>query len=726
MLHSRYHTTSSRARRILRALGLGLSYEVWQKLRNGETRSFETRKIAIRKDRLVAALTGLIHFIPVTVSLALCILNSVGYYIGSELAGPSGQDDEKFAGLQMAAKLHELTIQASVAAILIHHIRHELIFSGGLPFGALFAGQQFKDISYIWSSEFWGLANGTFASRKHRWRLIFFVVVCTLLGVTAGPSSATILKPRMGNWAAGGTDFWIDVPSNDTWPTSPSMADVDPDCGFYSGDKSCPSGDWELLAEGYFSYWKESVTQGYLPSTVRIPGLNSIRELYPQMRSKSWQFSKNFTVATTQDSIVADAVAETGRLWAWVVAAAWQTKGQPWRFWSHVDATYTVYTHQPIVHTRCLLLNDSVRTNLSSGNVPFYDLSDIASFQESGDFARFDANQTALLDQINETTEVINETQLRWLKVIQPYMGRPAIGVLVSLPKILNKQPAYYTCTFDVRTAPTRVQSKRNALKIVTSHVDGSTTWDPPGNQGTYASKNSWPSIAVDPEWAVYLNPKIAARNSTVFREILFESGILSSGDLSAIDQLFAIESVLSVMLANGLARQRYGRQILGKLKDWNFDPHATCGSWCDQMMPANGRHMGDGGSVFWLNGTQRSSSSRLRMHAQAEGYAYSPEGLTTKLAIAVLLLYCVLALGHWAYLCLAGESSTSWDTTSEVVALAMNSRQADALYNTGAGIETLKVFRDNVRIVSAGERVELSFSEEPDQERLAPNAWYS
>ena len=64
------------------------------------------------------------------------------------------QDDAKFIGLQFAAKLHELTISASLTAVIFSYIRHELVTDNGLPFGVIMAGFQFKEISYLWSIEF--------------------------------------------------------------------------------------------------------------------------------------------------------------------------------------------------------------------------------------------------------------------------------------------------------------------------------------------------------------------------------------------------------------------------------------------------------------------------------------------------------------------------------------------------------------------------------------------
>lgn len=85
---------------------------------NGNHEAYETRKIAIRKDSLISALAGTIHLLPASVAIVIGLLKSFGYYIGEGLAGLNGQDNEKFAGLPLAAKLHKLTIQASISTML--------------------------------------------------------------------------------------------------------------------------------------------------------------------------------------------------------------------------------------------------------------------------------------------------------------------------------------------------------------------------------------------------------------------------------------------------------------------------------------------------------------------------------------------------------------------------------------------------------------------------------
>lgn len=684
--------------------------------------TYEARKIAIRDDRPVAALAGAIHLLPASTAISIALLNSYGYYIGEELAGTKGQDDEKMAGLQLAAKLHELTIQASIAAMLLQYIRHELALRQGLPFGALFAGQLFKDISFLWSSEFWGTAKGTFADRKHRWRLILLLVVCALLGLTVGPASATLLKPRMGAWPAGGTEFWINVPSDSLWSTNITASGVPPSCINTSTDRSCPSGDWQTLAQDYLPFWQRTDKQGYIPGVIRIPGLKSIREMYPQTRAPSQQFSRPFTTATTQYSTIADAVAEMGRLWAWVVAAAWRTKGKPWRFWSHKEAHFSVSAQQAIVHVRCSM-KDSLASNSSDKVAKIYDLTDFAAFQNKGDFPLY-ADEVAHRGYSEKPAEP--RVFLEWTSSIQPKNGHPALVAEIQVPVVNASDYESSLCTVDARIAPAKIQGTRNTYTVITSHLQESSLWNPAGVHGTYGADNSWRSIVIDPAWAAFLNPKIGSLDSAVVHELAMAAGILKDDEARANEKIYVIESILALMISNGLSRTNFNRGIIGELEDWDFDSSTpTCGPWCSQMMPLRGP-MGHGGSVYTINNHATQNATKLTMIAEAVGYAYSPKGFTTILSITVLFLYSCIVLAHWGYMIRTRKSSSSWQSSAEIAALAMNSRQTDVLTNTGCGVETSRIFKQSVRVVSVGGRLELAFKGLPEQESINCNTWYS
>ena len=70
------------------------------------------------------------------------------------------------------------------------------------------------------------------------------------------------------------------------------------------------------------------------------------------------------------------------------------------------------------------------------------------------------------------------------------------------------------------------------------------------------------------------------------------------------------------------------------------------------------------------------------------------------QIAVAVMMVYCILAFAHIIYLGISGISSTAWDSIAEIVALAMNSSPTKHLQNTCAGIFGSKTFQIPVKIM--------------------------
>jgi hypothetical protein len=90
---------------------------------------------------------------------------------------------------------------------------------------------------------------------------------------------------------------------------------------------------------------------------------------------------------------------------------------------------------------------------------------------------------------------------------------------------------------------------------------------------------------------------------------------------------------------------------------------------------------------------------------------------LPIKLAITILAIYIVVALVHFIYACFSGLSSTSWDSISEVTALAVNSPPTEDLQGTCAGIGKIGTFRIPVRILTASGNAGVAETEAPLQD---------
>ena len=633
----------------------------------------------------------------------MVVLNWRGFYIGEQLEGAVGQDDARFLALQFAAKLHELTISASLTAVILYYVRHQLTEESGLPFGAIVAGLQFKDVSYLWSMEFWGAVRANWRRKRDKTGLILLIVTCAVLALSAGPSSATLMRPRLDWWPAGGTDFWIASPPNELFSTNASATHVPASCMNDTGDLSCPSGGWQVIAQDYMFLYRSSRPSGYLPFYTYVSGEKAVRAITAFTRAPSFQFAGNQTQATVVSSSVADALVETGRMWAWA-AYFWRSRHFHERYWSRIDVVYSVEAQQPIVHARCAPFTASDYTSRST--VAVYDLSD----QDPHDSSYFGTLEYNYTDNEQVDSLIQNALnggsvpQIAWATV--PQSNGSALGATISVPLRNIDSSTLFQCTIAARMAPGTVQSTRNNVTLVTGA----------DQNNIYNNKNTFPRISIDPAWAAYLNPTISSDNSTAYQYMMQVAGIFDEGSsLDADDIVCAIESLLATSVVNGLARRDFGvgfsgtllgdtnglglvsyRNLSGEeMENWSWD----CGIWCGRLLPS-GYKMGYGGNAFNISDAQMAASTKFRMRAGAYGWAFNSRGSAAKFAMIALLIYVSIALSHLLYTLWTKESSSSWDSIAELLALAMRSEPSGALLNTGAGITTDEIFEQRTQVI--------------------------
>lgn len=181
-----------------------------------------------------------------------------------------------------------------------------------------------------------------------------------------------------------------------------------------------------------------------------------------------------------------------------------------------------------------------------------------------------------------------------------------------------------------------------------------------------------WPTppLHILPEWAQFLTPNVSDSGRTVA-----ESLIMASTESDSL--AYYAQNLLSTLISNGLSQYMWPQVLY------------------DQPTAA-----------------QEAKLYPFVLEMYDQGMAYSMEGTPIKLAVAVLAVYCVCAVAHGVYTIISGTSSNSWDSMSEMVALAYNSVPSDALKNTGAGIESFPTFRCSVNVRVVEEHLELVFGE--------------
>ena len=176
---------------------------------------------------------------PLTLSLLEVILNWRGYYYGSEF--------NRLAYYQIAAKVHEIAIQASLAVMVLSYIRREIALGKGIPFGIFLGGIHFVQPSYLWSTELWSLVTAKGVEFKKKASLLVLLLVSGIVATTAGPSSATLLVPRQISWPLPPSYFTVNGSFQDIWPDRMEGSMVPDDCKILLSNNEtslCPGGNW--------------------------------------------------------------------------------------------------------------------------------------------------------------------------------------------------------------------------------------------------------------------------------------------------------------------------------------------------------------------------------------------------------------------------------------------------------------------------------------------------
>lgn len=99
-------------------------------------------------------------------------------------------------------------------------------------------------------------------------------------------------------------------------------------------------------------------------------------------------------------------------------------------------------------------------------------------------------------------------------------------------------------------------------------------------------------------------------------------------------------------------------------------------------------------------------------IHLYVAGVGYTFRNWPSGIAIAILLLYCLMVLGAMMYTFITGVSSSAWDSAAGITALALGSTPPHDLGHISAGLETLDVFRRPVAIMAKNDHLELVFGD--------------
>ncbi|KAI4139601.1 MAG: hypothetical protein L6R39_006202, partial [Caloplaca ligustica] len=662
----------------------------------------EIPKKAFHRDRVMALGRAMIHFLPFTVAMGEVAVNWRGVYIGANIEGLSY--------LQFAAKFHEMAMQSSLAVIVFAAMRH-IVFNGDtLPIGAMLSGLQLTQVSYLWSMELWGVAFSAIPLRR-KLTVITIIVVAVLLASTVGPSSAILLIPNLNYWPAGSTHVWMNVTATELWPSSIDGSSVPSYCSQAPNVSNiCPSSEWESISDFL------SLANGILPSSfqgpftispysVPVTGQGSQRQLIIQHRwsgDESTPYFQSAAQATTQQGAVADALSATSSLWD----IALQSSNSP--YYDQRDAVQSIVAdnYQPYTLASCGadIIEDQtddrpVAFPIPPGSTPA--MLRKASVTDSMMQMLTIVHPTLSRPDILKTPGSKSDYRVKWVALPQEPFNGSAIGAIILQPTT-NGTQGILLCNM---AAGWGTSSMNMSSTPAASHTGlaSSSIYDPNGlmpQASDYALRIAesvldfrYPQYPQQPinvaeSWANFLNPAIPSLNTTVINALMGRKVVTEDDTTSA-------NIILAGLLANGLSRTGFNSQLQGNLRTV-FDPKLNV------SIPDGEYWFSGNGDVFTVDPAASKHWVKLRVDSSVEGYAFSISGIAPKITAVVLLLYCAFVVAHFTYSMVSGISSTSWDSISEFLVLAVNSAPSIQLRNTCAGIQQMAVFQIPVRILTS------------------------
>lgn len=603
-----------------------------------------------------------IHIIPVGAAIGIAILKMNGYFIGADLAGPVGQNNAKLNAIQFASKLHELTMHASIASIILSIVRYELRDGKVLPFGAILAGLQFKEISFLWSAEFWGLA----LSREIRWYkrvvLLSVVIVSALLAVGVGPASAIAMQPRLEDFSAGGTSLWLNATSEDFWPKRLDSTSL-PGLHCLSSDApECPSSDWWFSQEymrflngsSYSEFWNG---QPAFPDIWSFPCRHGYHSMSHRMRFFESNDSRTFT-SMPHYAISGASILVT---LAWARAAEYVPVS--WRYRWRDRATFRMETRDAYVSALC---SPSTIINFNQTTISFPSLAPHSSTDEEFWFSNLSLSTPAN----NELRFKLFENPgmaLTWM--LNPSDGRYVSAAITTpaLPGEPNRKRSLMACSVssDWTTAnlgPMHPELDHSWMKVMGFPWNGS-------NRET---------VIMTAEWLEALNPFIAREQNTVFNLIA------DAVDLGVDERKYAVELILAAMVTNGMSKLGYNATLQSELVP----------NWPTEFMYGRQAYKGPGSNQDW---------SKFIVRMIVHDYAYKMNSTTDMAAVIVLFFYCACAIAHLGWMiCWVRMSSRVWSFMGEVTALAMNSKPTTMIRNTCAGVLSTANYSAPIRILES------------------------
>ena len=705
----------------------------------------EPRAAATHRERWLNVLYCLPHMVPLAITIAILILNARGVY-WQDLGRPN--QNTILQVLQYAAKAHELTMAASLTAIVIHQTQYDLNNSKGVSLGFLTAGFRLSDPLYVCSREFLGGAMARVHSQgmSRFSALTYLLVLGVALTLVVGPSSAIAMIPRLHWWEVSNMDafgplytdrVYFNRTEDELWPrniTNAIYADVSQCDAIGTDHQDCAVGAADVVT----SWVALHQSQGTKPNITIFQDSEVTRYLTSQGGPPD---NSSFTVSSTIGSVFAK---DLDHYWDWLVENSSLPLNIDRPLLRPAFKNSSLKMRKPLVSAQCqLYLNPDYENGAfvfphDELVTPPLDGFKDDTWSLPNDFVLNLKGDDGDIGNPNDSSHPY--ILFRWFDTATEFSnkGAPSLGavVLYLASNGSDLLEALTTCSFDGRWAP--VEYYLDPKDVVTVYQNSPNPMDIL-NGSSKAAAEDLIQMKMSLDWAKTLNIKGSDPNipsTTVVEQMLkhFSGGNfifpepepeLTTGyvmkslawRLSTTLGLYLTESLAhafsDVSKGSMLYRQapELDQSYVRYLNDINqpaFKRFYKNGEldWVEMRDPI--WNSSKRSFLPWDEWAPQNGYTEIIFTVQRNGYGYGFEGVPIKLATLVLAIYVLLVCAHLISVLFSGHVYKGYSTIGDMVALAWNSAPAKEVSDIAAGTEKLQTWSLVVRTKEVDQRPQL------------------
>ncbi|KAK3994498.1 hypothetical protein QBC44DRAFT_357356, partial [Cladorrhinum sp. PSN332] len=701
---------------------------------------------------------SLVHVFPLSLSIFLVFINLNRWFWFEEelprglrswflLVG--GLDGFKNV-LQLAAKIHELLVVASLAAITIKVCKRRLIESH-IPLGHLTGAYRVGDVPYMFSPALW---KGLLTIAPALGLLIFFN---TLVATLVGPASAILMVPELDWFPLPGAFDGIQGPilfstgPNETWPlqisgSGPASKNCDTELGIYA--VWCPSGGFPELWN-WAEQWPNSGLENGLV----------FQDSTGASRRNLVIGSSSYGTTTRSTTISLASVMTVGRLLNYIKIHSLGSISNTTSF-KLITTSKSSVIFQPVVQTKCQLLD---RDAFIQANTSVSEWNDNRDLQCLGDEQCERFRQANVFPDGGVFPQAWNISDNLFKYSFHPADDRQAASLLfnATIPylELRTRQVKVWVaaCSILAHWIPSTLNISPSQGGFLESNI---TDLDGFFDRALEGKAAVGPMVRIDPDWIPYLNPTVGKspssnRSFSVFDEIfgtMFSPNKETEGnpvfnpgtEVLAYSKLITrdyFERILCAVVTESLARVQYDENYAVLVNNDTTIQLDNLGVQYRVFEKSRLTIQSPSVEVIF-NLTLQEFKERLDQwtkfdfEAQRYGHGSGKPGSTKVFALFVMYTYFFIVFVYFAHVMIVprlrgfGDVPTvlPWNDLQDLILLAWNSKPIPRLSGqSSVKIDAGRAWKASVAIrADESGRAQLASGSETDMAKLRKNARYS